>query len=117
MSTLESKKIMDVKVECEEVSNLIEKMIQCLGKNAIDEMFQTLVVMTHKMDTLIEDILQIKSTLSEEIDVKEINDILGEIIESVQNKDYILLMDLLQYEILEKINQWHTIISKSCTEV
>ena len=97
----------------EEVIALVEQMIEYLRVNNTDAMFQVLVVMTHKMDSLIENISEVQELLTERIEIEAINDVLGELIESVQNKDYVLLTDLLEYEILEKMNEWYKIITES----
>ena len=109
----DTERLSKVKASCEEVNKLVELMITCLKANAIDEMYKVLVVMTHKMDELIEEILQVQPLLEQEIEVKEINDALGESIDSIQNKDYGLLMDLLQYEILEKVDEWKSVIEEA----
>ncbi|MCY6959557.1 hypothetical protein [Clostridium brassicae] len=44
------------------------------------------------------------------IDCSEINDKLLEIVEAFNNEDYILVGDLLEYEILPIIGQWKSII-------
>ena len=109
----DTERLSKVKASCEEVNKLIELMITCLKSNVIDEMYKVLVVMTHKMDELIEEILQVQPLLKQEVEVKEINDALSEIIDSIQNKDYGLLMDLLQYEILEKVDEWKNVIEEA----
>lgn len=117
MNAAEMEKMDSAKTDCHEVSKLIESIIACLELYATDEMFNKLIIMTDKMELLIEKISDINSLLSEEIDVKEINEGLGEAIDSIQNKDYRLLMDLLKYEFLEKLNEWQTIIADSCSNI
>ncbi|MBE6024119.1 MAG: hypothetical protein E7231_13125 [Cellulosilyticum sp.] len=105
--------LIQAKQGCKEVGLLVKSMIEHLENKNIDEMFQVLVLMTHKMEQLIEEISACQTLLTQEIEIKAINEVLGEIIESVQNKDYVLLADLLQYEILEKMEEWHAIIEES----
>ena len=106
-------KLISAKNCSEEIIALVEQMIEHLKVNNTDAMFQVLVAMTHKMDSLIENISEAQELLTETIEIEAINDVLGELIESVQNKDYVLLADLLEYEILEKMNEWHKIITES----
>lgn len=50
---------------------------------------------------------------SEEINYDEVREKLVEIVEAFNNEDYILVGDLLEYEILPVIGQWKVIIRKS----
>lgn len=106
-----------VKEECEEVKKLTDLMLKCLKSNLIEKMFEVLIVMTHKMEHLIGMITQEKELLTEEIHIEEINEILKELIDGVENADYVLIADLLEYEMLEKINEWNTIIEQSCKNI
>ena len=103
----------NISMECNMIKQIVDKMIKCIDSSNIEDMFKQLIMMTNQMDQMIENISQVKEALYQEIDVAEINDTLSEIIDSVQNQDYRLLKDLLQYELQEKLAEWDEIIKKS----
>lgn len=90
--------------------NTINLMIDQLKNNQIEEMYRSLSQMTDETDWLIEAVARVQELLEEKIEIMEINHIISEIIMSIHNKDYILLTDLLQYELLELVTSWQQII-------
>lgn len=54
-----------------------------------------------------------KDVLKEELDEKELTEKFSEVVEALQNEDYILVGDLFQYEILPILEQYEDVISKS----
>ena len=62
---------------------------------------------------LIEAIRLTEDVQEEAIDILEIKNILGEMLEAFENEDNILLADMFEYELLEILERWHNILGKS----
>ncbi|URZ00973.1 hypothetical protein [Clostridium felsineum] len=54
-----------------------------------------------------------KDVLSEELDEAELTEKFSEVIEAMENEDYILVGDLFQYEVYPIIENYERVISKS----
>lgn len=96
------------------------KLIECVkaasenirgGK--IEDGYQSVAVMTEGIEWLIGVITVNSEVLIEKIDVMKLNDIIREMIESIENGDNGLLGDLLEYEILEILTEWQSILKDS----
>lgn len=47
----------------------------------------------------------------EHINITEINGIIKEMFEAMENKDYILLADLIEFELKDKLDEWNKVLS------
>ncbi|AAK80158.1 hypothetical protein BJV85_001680 [Clostridium acetobutylicum] len=54
-----------------------------------------------------------KDVLKEELDESELTEKFSEVIEAMENEDYILVGDLFQYEVYPIIENYENVISKS----
>ncbi|WP_069650363.1 hypothetical protein [Caloranaerobacter ferrireducens] len=63
----------------------------------------------------IEVVFRTKYVLQEyeiEIEEEEIKDLLNELLDAVENQDYVLISDLLEYEIIELLKEWQKGLQK-----
>jgi vacuolar-type H+-ATPase subunit D/Vma8 len=56
---------------------------------------------------VLEGITATSSVHKEKIDICEMNDYLNEMVNALENSDYVLLCDLLEYEILPSLKEYH----------
>ena len=96
------------------------KLIQCVKEpyeyiknEKIAEGYQLVASMTDGFKWLTEVITLYEEVLIEKIDVSKLNETIGEMIESIENRDNGLLGDLLEYEMIELLEEWQEIIGRS----
>lgn len=96
------------------------KLIQCVKEayeyirnEKIAEGYQLVATMTEGFEWLIKVITLNEEALIEKIDVSKLNETIGEMIESIENRDNGLLGDLLEYEMIELLEEWQEKIGKN----
>lgn len=94
----------------------IKESVEKMRANQLLDAYNIISDMTKGMDWLVEAIAKVKSELLEPIEVSEINKTLSELIESMQDGDYVLASDILEYELLEVLTKWETVLEESYNE-
>ena len=67
------------------------------------------------MEWSVEVVFKLKNSLAIyglEIEEVKVNNLLNELKDAIENEDYILISDLLQYEILEILKEWKSTLEK-----
>ena len=75
------------------------------------------VDITEGLQWLIEAIDLTSEVQKEPINVAEINETIAEIIIALENEDTVLIADLFEYELLDKLKEWHEKIGVSLEDV
>lgn len=105
-----------IKLEIEHILQEIEDGVQSIRGQNITDGYLLVASLTEKIEKVIDYIPSINKILTKTLEVNWINSILGEIIEGIQNEDTVLVGDLLEYELKEKIEEWLVIIEKYVKE-
>lgn len=85
----------------------IQTVVSQYRESKIIEANEMIVAITEGLQWLTEAIGLTRDAQKEAINVFEINDSIAEIIEALENEDTVLLADLLEYELLEKLQGWY----------
>lgn len=91
----------------------IQTVISQYRESKIIEANEMIVAITEGLQWLTEAIDLTRDAQKEAINIFEINDSIAEIIEALENEDTVLLADLLEYELLEKLEVWYDKIGAS----
>lgn len=108
MTEYEKKKelLLTIQEYIEEINTKILKIALHIQQGEEAKGIELLVELTSSFEEIIEAINLTNDILKESIDTKEINEKFDEINEAINEGDYILIADLLQYEIVEILNAW-----------
>ena len=95
------------------ISKIIEGVIENIQSNvedvrkvSMDANYPLVAYVCEKLEEIIDYIPEINKLIEGEIEIAAINNIIGEIIDGVQNGDCGLIADLLEYEMIEFLQDW-----------
>lgn len=83
----------------------LKHLIQDFRDNSLDEAFQSLKDLSDGLTWLVSasDFLRI-SEMNADFDIEKVTDALNDVNEALMNKDYLLVADILEYELYEYFN-------------
>lgn len=87
----------------------LEKFVDSLERDSVNEALIVLPDIIEGLEWIIQVINFTKDVQKETIDVIELNQNLSEMSDALENEDYVLLADITNYEIIEKLKQWQQI--------
>lgn len=89
----------------EETVGIIKKTIEYLRNGEVQLGYQCIDNICQRLGKII-DVLY--STVDQDyINITEINGIIKEMFEAMENQDYILLADLIEFELKDKLTEWN----------
>ncbi len=94
----------------------IYRAVELFRGGSEKEAFKYMTNIVDGLQWLIEALAATADMLPEDIDVSGINEHLNEMTGAFENQDYILLSDLLEYEIAPAVEEWHDIIRDALRE-
>lgn len=84
----------------------VEDTIKLLRMSDDSKALENLDMIFEGIDWLTEAYMLTADVSGELLDIRSFNAILKEIAETLENQDYILLADLLEYELVPKLKDW-----------
>jgi hypothetical protein len=94
----------------------IESTVQLFRQQKEDEGLGLLIQIIDGLSWTIEAVFSLRITLLEQgfnANVEQLNDLLNELLKAMENEDYVLISDILQYEIQETLHSWKNITEKT----
>ena len=85
----------------------IQEAVDCYRINDNATGIQLTVQITEGLQWLIEALQGTLDIQKEPVEINELNDVLLEIVDALENEDTVLLADLFEYELLEKLQDWY----------
>ena len=91
----------------------IQEAVECYRINDNAAGTNLTVQITEGLQWLTEALQGTLDIQKETVQIDEINDLLAEILEALENEDTVLLADLFEYELLEKLQEWYEKVCNS----
>ncbi len=94
----------------EYVPNLIEGItfsVEQLREDNVNEALKTLQLVMDGLSWCATAI----TNLVPDISLQEINEQIKEVVEAIENQDYVYLSDLLEYEIMKIVEEWESLLN------
>lgn len=106
---------MDIKIDTlvtahsyiETLYDAIKKIVENIRIKAVVDNSIELTKVIDGLEWIFEVVTLTQDVQFQKIDISEIKPVLNEIIDALQNTDFIVIADLLEYEVLEKLEVWH----------
>lgn len=83
----------------------IQEVVDLLYQEKINQGYQKLNMVIVQIANTIEDVFEYKNNNDVDIDEAKFNSALQEALNAMEEKDIVLLADILQYEIMEQFNE------------
>lgn len=93
--------------------NGITAMMEEFKGNNIDVGKKLLLPVIDGIGWILEAIELCKDILREDLKISELVIVCGEILGGMENEDYILTIDLFEYEVIPKLEEWSDIVRRS----
>ncbi len=100
----------------EYIENLIKGIEDCikyLRADRVDEGANLIPLIVEGIQWIYDVVRLTKDVQKDEIDEKEIENKFEELVEAIENQDFVLIADLFEYEILPVLNSWKAYINSS----
>lgn len=101
-----------------ELTTVIEQTIEVFKQQKEDVGLKLLIKIIDGLSWTIEAVFSLKPELEEhgfDSEVEQVNDMLMELLKAIENEDFVLISDILEYEVLEVLTSWQNVISKIVT--
>lgn len=85
----------------------LERFVDSIENEQLNEALQLLSEIIEGMEWLIQATNLTDEIQKEKLDVNELNQNLVAMTEALENQDYMLLTDIVNYEIIAKLQNWH----------
>lgn len=92
------------------VEKATQTMINQLKEGNIDNIFHMLGMLSKGIEWLLTAFKITEDIQIEKIDTSEVTDTVSTIVEGMENKDWMLLSDCLEYSFLEQVIEWKRMI-------
>ena len=96
--------------------NAIENAVKAFKQQKEDEGLKLLIQIIDGLSWVIETMVNLMPVLQEhrlDADPEKINVLLRELLGAMENEDFVLISDLLEYEVLEILSSWKSVIEKA----
>lgn len=87
------------------LEDAVDKIVENLDTDRINEGLKLIGELAEGVQWLTQAIILTKDVQKNEISIEELNIKLNEVVGALENKDYILVMDIFNYEIKEYLNE------------
>lgn len=98
------------------MQDAVQTMIDDLKLEDTDNIFHMLGMLSEGIEWLLTVFELTKEIQVEEIDTSEINDTVATLVEGMENKDWMLLTDCLEYSLLEQVVEWKRLVRVTLDE-
>lgn len=90
---------------------IIGRSIEYLRNGEVQRGYQLIDDICQKLGQIIDILHNIVN--QDHINITEINDNIKEMFEAMENKDYVLLADIMEFELKNKLGEWNKILSNT----
>lgn len=92
------------------VENAIDNMLKQLSGGKTDTIFHTLGLLSEGLDWLLAVFKMTENIQVEKIDTSELSDTVSTLVEGMENKDWALIEDCLEYSLLDQVIEWQRVV-------
>lgn len=116
MYTKKAELLYDAGKYCGELITAVNEAVGLFRNANEQEALQSMAEIIDAIQWMVEAITAVTDILVNPIDVSSLNEFLNEMANAIENLDFVLLADLLEYEICPILSSWETILDNSLTE-